>query len=93
MKNSNEKDVVEYLKTLSPSGIEIEFISLSSFEIEAVKKEGENLVSPNKMISKMLSVFLKLVQGNSDVDFVQALLNNFLKLHNDIIIDDLELTE
>ena len=31
---ADQKSVVEYLKTLSPSGVELELISLASFEFE-----------------------------------------------------------
>lgn len=30
----NEKDVVEYLKGLSPSGVELEVLSLANFDLE-----------------------------------------------------------
>ena len=39
-----------------------------------------------------MDVFQKSIEANLDCDFVQALLNNFLKRHSDIIIDDPELT-
>ena len=32
--DAKAKDVLEYLKTLTPSGIELEFMSLASFDFE-----------------------------------------------------------
>jgi hypothetical protein len=40
----------------------------------------------------MMDVFEQCIDANIDCDFVQALLNNFLKRHSDIIIEDSELT-
>jgi len=40
-----------------------------------------------------MKVLLKSIERSLDFDFVQALLNNFLKDHQDIIIEDEELTE
>lgn len=33
-----------------------------------------------------------MISANHDTDFTQAMLNNFLQNHNDIIIQDLELS-
>lgn len=41
----------------------------------------------------MMHVLLRALDTCKDFDFVQALLNNFLKNHSDAIIDDEELTE
>ena len=41
----------------------------------------------------MIGFFYWAVDSNRDCDFVQALLNNFLKCHNDLIIEDSDLSE
>jgi hypothetical protein len=41
----------------------------------------------------MMHVLLKALGTGKDFDFLQALLNNFLKSHNDAIIEDEDLTE
>jgi hypothetical protein len=41
----------------------------------------------------MLKVLHRGVEANRDCDFVQALVNNFVKNHFEIIMDDPELTE
>jgi hypothetical protein len=46
--------ILEYLKTLSPSGVELEFLSLSTFDLDAKSASGE----PVNYISLMLSFFL-----------------------------------
>jgi len=79
-----EADVFEYLKTLSPSAIELEFMSLSTIRPGAIKMNGDLL--------KMLSKFKIAIKKNQDTDFVQACLNNFLKLHQDTIVEDEELS-
>ena len=83
LKTASVKEVLAYLKTLSPSGIELEFISLASFDF---KEESNHL-------ELMLNTFLKLVETNSDCDFVQALLNNFLKNHHELITESESLTK
>ena len=50
------------------------------------------LQNPNESVLQMLNVFLSLVESNQDTDFTQAMLNNYLQNHNDIIVQDLELT-
>jgi|TARA_B110000285_G_C14744474_1_gene432311 hypothetical protein len=88
------QEIIKYLKTLSPSGIEIEFISLSSFDVDKDQTDpSEKLISPNATISKMMGVFEKCIEANIDCDFVQAMLNVFLKKHSDIIIEDVDLTD
>ena len=46
---ADRKSIVEYLKTLTPSGVELELISLASFEFE----RGPNAASfmPNSIVS------------------------------------------
>jgi hypothetical protein len=60
------KQVIEYLKTLSPSGIELEFISLASLDFDSNKQ----LSDPNECLLKMLDVFEDCLTRNYDVDFV-----------------------
>lgn len=84
------EDIVAYMKTLSPSGIELELISLSSFEIDKTKET--KLQSPNMLLERMLGVFSAAVRSNTDSDFVQAILNNFLQNHYDLIVQDDDLS-
>jgi len=65
------------LKTLTPSGIELEFISLASFDIDRTQ-EGSALQNPNSILLKMLTILHQAINANQDSDFVQAMLNNFL---------------
>jgi len=71
---------LEYLKSLSPSAIELEFLGLTAGDIS------------NKRLKLMLKFFLKFVTYKTEVDFIQALLNCFLKCHADILIEDSSLT-
>lgn len=41
----------------------------------------------------MMHVLLKALDTGKDFDFLQALLNNFLKNHSDTIIEDEELSD
>lgn len=84
------EDILAYMKTLSPSGIELELISLSSFEIDRTKET--KLQSPNMLLERMLDVFSAAVRSNTDSDFVQAILNNFLQNHYDLIVQDDDLS-
>lgn len=36
----------------------------------------------------MLDIFLEMTIKNSEAEFVQALLNNFLKSHFDLLVDN-----
>jgi hypothetical protein len=85
----NSKDVIDYLKTITPSGIELEFISLATFELDSSKQ----LNDPNACLIKMLEVFIECLTRNQDVDFVQAMLNNFLTNHHEIITQEVELVQ
>lgn len=78
------RDVIEYLKTLSPSGVELEFISLATAEFDEAKK----LQDPNTHLLKMLEVFEHCIGRNMESDFVQAMLNNFLSNHHEIIVEE-----
>jgi len=61
---ADQKSIVEYLKTLSPSGVELELISLASFEFE----RGPNAAAlmPNSIVSifdfiKKILIFVKFL--------------------------------
>ena len=90
IKNGDDhKSIFEYLKTLSPSGVELELISLASFEFE--KGPNSSALQPNAILEKMMQIFVDAVEANTDCDFVQAVLNNFLKNHYDVIVEDTDL--
>jgi len=44
------------------------------------------------MLSKMLTILHQAIEANQDSDFVQAMLNNFLSNHYDIIVQDDDLS-
>ena len=50
------------------------------------------MTSLNGDIQKMLLRFTRAIKQNHDTDFVQACLNNFLKVHHDTIVDDEDLS-
>ena len=50
------------------------------------------LVSPSQILQKMMVVFEECVVASIDCDFVQAVLNVFLKKHSDLIVEDQELS-
>jgi len=87
--SSDHMPIIEYLKTLSPSGVELEFLSLASFDFS----KDRQLENPNELLLRMLNVLHGAVKSNKDCDFVQALLNNFLQNHHDLIVNDEKLSE
>ena len=74
---SSASEVITYLKQLSPSGIELEFLTLN---------EEEDC-------QRMLQVFIQTVKQATDFDFVMALINNFLMNQNDIIVNEPKLVK
>lgn len=80
MRKGNWFAVNDYLKTLSPSGVELEFLSLSTFDLDS-KDEGS-------LLSLMLDFFLAQITRRVDTDFTQAMLNCFLKAHYDVLLED-----
>ena len=78
LKNGDHSKLNDYLKTLSPSGIELEFLSLGNFEI----------ADKDTNLELMFEYFLQQVKRKVDSDFNQSLLNCFLKTHYDVIIED-----
>ena len=73
-KSTDHEPIIEYLKTLSPSGIELEFLSLASFDFS----KDRQLEQPNELLLRMLNTLLAAIRSNKECDFVQAMLNNFL---------------
>lgn len=55
---SKAADIIQYMKTLTPSGIELEFLSLASFEFEDQAGGGEKLLNPTELIKRMMQVLL-----------------------------------
>ena len=53
---ADQKAVVEYLKSLSPSGVELELISLASFDFER-GEASVAFVQPNALVSVNISQF------------------------------------
>ena len=76
--------ILDYLKTLSPSGVELEFLSLSTFDLDAKSRSGD----PLNYVSLMLTFFLEYTRRKQDTDFVQAMLNCFLKTQYDAIMQE-----
>ena len=76
--------ILDHLKSLSPSGVELEFLSLSTFDLDAKTPEGDRL----NYVSLMLTFFLEYTRRKQDTDFVQAMLNCFLKTHFDAIMNE-----
>ena len=53
------QEIVNYMKTLSPSGIELELISLSSFDIDKTKEKS--LQTPNHLLEEMMRIFISAI--------------------------------
>lgn len=65
--------VIQYMKGLSPSGVELEILSLGNFDF----KNPES--TPTNKIGKFLSHLLSRIQAKKDCDYVHALLNCCLR--------------
>jgi len=76
--------VIEYMKNLTPSGVELEILTLANFDFA----EG---VEPSEMIGRFFAVLERRVTDKQDSEYIQALLNCTLKTHNDVILEDREL--
>jgi hypothetical protein len=64
---TSNSDISEYLKSLSPSGIELEFMSLSVYEITP-----EQLSNPNKLVRHLfILIFLFRYQQCLTTSFKQ----------------------
>ena len=77
--------ILDYLKSLSPSGVELQFLSLSTFDLDTKTASGGDAVN---YVSLMLTFFLEYTLRKQDTDFVQAMLNCFLKSHYDAIMQE-----
>lgn len=78
------QEVLSYLKTLSPSGIELEIMSLTTFTFNAPEEN---------MVFLFLDLLSKCIDAFKDSNFCQALLNCTLKTHCDAIVEDEALVE
>jgi len=87
--NKTPTQILEYLKSLSPSGVELEFISLSSYTFDKTQEGGK----ARSGLEDMLKTLVSLVDENKEVDFVQALLNNFLSHYHETIVAEVELVQ
>lgn len=74
------------MKTLSPSGVELEIMNLTSFDFSEDMKENANY-----FLAKFLDVLLVSIRGQNDSDFVQALLNCCIKTNYETILQDEDL--
>jgi hypothetical protein len=70
MTDNTAKEIIDYLKSISPSGVELEFLTLGATED----------------LTKMMEIFMTVIENEKEFDFTMALLNNFLNNHNDLII-------
>jgi U3 small nucleolar RNA-associated protein 21 len=71
-------ETIEYLKTLNPSSIDLEFISL-------------NTNNNGKLLKLILEMFNIYIDNNKDFELIQSYLKLFLKYHLDNIIHNPEL--
>ncbi len=62
---SNIQMINEYLKSLSPSGIELEFLSLSTFDLDNKSADGV----PLNYVLLMLNFFHDMIRSKQDSDF------------------------
>lgn len=80
---STEKDwaqkIVIYMKTLSPSGVELELLTLNILSI------GQTEHSAKQLVARFLEALSEVMKSGREFDFVQALLNCCLKTHIDLI--------
>ena len=94
--DTKTKDIFAYLKSLSPSGVELEFLTLANFEFgdaDPNDNVSNTHLLTNVQITKMLRHFSAAIKTMSDFDFLQALLNNFLKNHAETLMSDAQLSE
>lgn len=80
----NIQQINDYLKSLSPSGIELEFLSLSTFDLDNKSADGV----PLNYVLLMLNFFHDMIRSKQDSDFTQSMLNCFLKTHYDAIMHE-----
>lgn len=93
------RKVIDYMKTLSPSGVELEIMNLVSFDFSADMQANSNYyVSANRrlllfsviniflllQLGQFLKALLECIKGRNEADFCQALLNCCLKVSSTI---------
>jgi len=77
--------IIDYMKGLSPSGVELEILSLGNFDF----KNPES--TPTNKIDKFLNHLLSRIKAKKDCDYVHALLNCCLRLHYDLLMSENDL--
>mmetsp|Transcript_19343 Transcript_19343/g.22833 ORF Transcript_19343/g.22833 Transcript_19343/m.22833 type:complete len:146 (-) Transcript_19343:53-490(-) len=82
------RKVVEYMKTLSPSGVELEIMGLTSFDFSEDMQADQNYY-----LNKFLESLLLSIRAKGDADFCQALLNCCLKTNYELITQDEQLVD
>ncbi|KAK9495472.1 Utp21 specific WD40 associated putative domain-containing protein [Lipomyces doorenjongii] len=70
---------VSYLKTLSPSAIDLEFRSLDALEID--------------QFAHFVSALTAHIEMKRDYELVQAWMSMFLRIHGDVIVENREVTD
>jgi hypothetical protein len=75
---------MEYMKGLTPSGVELEIMTLSTFNFG----QDEEM---NSSVHNFFDVLASTIAANKDADYTQALINCVLKTHNEVILEDKEL--
>jgi len=76
---------MEYMKGLTPSGVELEIMTLATFDF------GSGETDPNATLNYFLDVIATTIAIKKDADYTQALFNCLLKTHSEIILEDEDL--
>jgi len=77
------RKALNYMKTLSPSGVELEMMGLVSFDFTA-----DMTSNPNYFVAQFLTLIHECVKSKNEADFCQALLNCCLKVNYETIVQD-----
>ena len=80
------RKALNYMKTLSPSGVELEIMGLVSFDFSEDMQSNANF-----FLANFLTLLLECVRTQNDADFCQALLNCCLKVNYETILQDEDL--
>ena len=72
------------MKGLSPSGVELEVMTLATFDFSSKD-------APNALIGRFLEAIELTITKKQDSDYAQALLNCCIKQHREVISDDADL--
>lgn len=75
------RKALNYMKTLSPSGVELEIMGLVSFDFSEDMQSNSNF-----FVAQFLTVILETVKTKNEADFCQALLNCCLKVNYEVIV-------